>query len=125
MVYCETEDDPRIVKKPCLMVEVLSDRTAETDRGEKWLNYQALPSLQRDVLLDPDTVRAEVFRRVEGGWHYEKIESGMLRLSCVDLEIALENLYSRYRVEGRRADRSHRKTRLRQVFERVAGINLV
>jgi Uma2 family endonuclease len=103
MVYCEPEDDPRIVKNPCLIVEVLSDRTAETDRGEKWLNYQTLRSLQMYVLLEQDTMRAEVFKRtfpdrgrgVEGSWLYEKVESGVLRLSCVDLEIALTDIYSR------------------------------
>ncbi len=95
MLYCEREEDSRVVKKPCLIVEVLSDRTAETDRGEKWLNYQTLSSLQMYVLLEQTTPRAEVFRRVEGGWFYEKIESGMLRLSCLDLEVALEKIYSR------------------------------
>nr|WP_279381109.1 Uma2 family endonuclease [Meiothermus sp. CFH 77666] len=73
----------------------MSDRTAETDRGEKWLNYQTLSSLQMYVLLEQTTPRAEVFRRVEGGWFYEKIESGMLRLSCIDLEVTLEDIYSR------------------------------
>lgn len=95
MVYCSPEDDPRIVKKPCLVVEVLSTRTAETDRGEKWLNYQTLGSLQVYVLLEQDTQRAEVFRRAEDGWRYEKIESGVLKLPCVDLEVKLEDIYSR------------------------------
>jgi Uma2 family endonuclease len=95
MVYCQPEEDLRVVKKPCLIVEVLSDRAAEIDRGEKWLNYQTIPSLQMYVLLEQDTIRAEVFRRVEGGWFYERIESGTLKLPCVDLEIALEDIYSR------------------------------
>lgn len=95
MVYCQPEEDLRLVKKPCLVVEVLSGRTAETDRGEKWLNYQTLPSLQMYVLLEQDTMRAEVFRRVEGGWFYERIENGPLRLPCVDLEVELEEIYSR------------------------------
>jgi len=95
MVYCQPEEDLRVVKKPCLIVEVLSDRTAEIDRGEKWLNYQTIASLQMYVLLEQDTIRAEVFRRVEGGWFYERIESGTLKLTCVDLEIALEDIYTR------------------------------
>ncbi|GIW28100.1 MAG: hypothetical protein KatS3mg070_1463 [Meiothermus sp.] len=95
MVYCQPEEDLRVVKKPCLVVEVLSERTAETDRGEKWLNYQTLPSLQTYILLEQDTMRAEVFRRAEGGWFYERIESGPLKLPCVNLEIALEDIYSR------------------------------
>ena len=95
MVYCQPEEDLRVVKKPCLIVEVLSNHTAEIDRGEKWLNYQTIASLQMYVLLEQDTIRAEVFRRVEGGWFYERIESGALKLPCVDLEIALEEIYTR------------------------------
>jgi Uma2 family endonuclease len=95
MLYCQAEDDPRIVRRPCVIVEVLSAHTAETDRGEKWLNYQALESSQMYVLLEQDTMRAEVYRRVENGWHYERIERGMLKLPCVNLEVALEDIYSR------------------------------
>ncbi|MCX7782373.1 MAG: Uma2 family endonuclease [Meiothermus sp.] len=90
MVVCDPSDDhPYIKRTPCLIVEVLSDGSLNVDRGEKWLNDQTLGSLQMYVLLEQTTPRAEVFRRVEGGWFYEKIENGKLRLSCVDLEVAL------------------------------------
>ncbi|ADD28617.1 Uma2 family endonuclease [Meiothermus ruber] len=96
MVVCDASDDhPYIKRSPCLIVEVLSDSTLDIDRGEKWLNYQTLPSLQMYVLLEQDTMRAEVFRRMEGGWFYERIESGSLKLPCVNLEIALEDIYAR------------------------------
>ncbi|MGK0618274.1 Uma2 family endonuclease [Meiothermus cerbereus] len=96
MVVCDASDDhPYIKRSPCLIVEVLSESTLDIDRGEKWLNYQTIASLQMYVLLEQDTIRAEVFRRVEGGWFYERIESGTLKLPCVDLEIALEDIYTR------------------------------
>ncbi|KZK15915.1 Uma2 family endonuclease [Meiothermus taiwanensis] len=96
MVVCDTSDDHLYIKRsPSLIVEVLSDSTLDIDRGEKWLNYQTLPSLQTYVLLEQNTMRAEVFRRAEGGWFYERIESGPLKLPCVNLEIALEDIYAR------------------------------
>ncbi|MDX2004320.1 MAG: hypothetical protein SFU83_03495 [Meiothermus sp.] len=47
------------------------------------------------VLLEQDTMRAEVFRRAESGWLYERIENGSLRLPCANLEVALSDIYSR------------------------------
>ena len=96
MVYCEDEDNSRLVKHPCVLVEVLSKSTEDIDRGEKWLNYQTLESLQAYVLLEQETPRAEVFRRVEGEWRYERIEAGgVLKLPCIDLELPLDEVYAR------------------------------
>lgn len=75
---------------------MLSESTQDIDRGEKWLNYQTLESLQAYVLLEQDTPRAEIFRRTPQGWLYKKIEvSETLKLPCVNLEVALDSLYSR------------------------------
>jgi Uma2 family endonuclease len=96
MIYCQDEDDPRLVKRPCVLVEVLSKSTEDIDRGEKWLNYQTLESLQAYVLLEQETIRAEVFRRVENEWRYERIEAGeVLKLPCPRLEVPLDEVYAR------------------------------
>ncbi|MBF6595601.1 MAG: Uma2 family endonuclease [Thermaceae bacterium] len=96
MIYCENEDDSRMVKWPCVVVEVLLKGTADIDRGEKWLNYQTLESLQAYVLLEQETSRAEIYRRTGDGWHCERLEAGgILRLPCVGLEVALDVIYSR------------------------------
>lgn len=96
MIYRENEDDPRLVKKPCVLVEVLSTKTQDIDRGKKWLNYQTLETLQAYVLLEQDPPRAEVFRRTAEGWLYAKIKDGeLLKLPCVNLEVTLSAIYSR------------------------------
>ena len=96
MIYCESEGDPRLVKRPCVLVEVLSKKTEDIDRGEKWLNYQTLDSLQAYMLLEQETPRAEIYRRTADGWRYERIEAGgVLKLPCVGLEVALDDIYSR------------------------------
>lgn len=49
MVCCgpiAAEPEPDYETAPCLIVEVLSPRTADTDDGEKRVNYQTLASLQ-------------------------------------------------------------------------------
>ncbi len=51
------------LREPVLIFEVLSPSTETTDRREKCLNYQKLPSLQEYVLVSPEEVRVEVYRR--------------------------------------------------------------
>jgi Uma2 family endonuclease len=43
-----------------LLIEVLSEHTARTDRTEKALAYAGLPSLRQYVLIDPESRRVEV-----------------------------------------------------------------
>ncbi|MFT3819056.1 MAG: Uma2 family endonuclease [Rubrivivax sp.] len=70
MVSCD-EADRRAelaLQAPCLVVEVLSDSTAATDRGAKFAAYRQLPSLQDYLLVDIDARRLELFGREAGGW---------------------------------------------------------
>jgi Uma2 family endonuclease len=55
----DAEDDPAVVN-PIVIVEVLSDSTAESDRGDRFAAYRRLRSLREHVLLSPHE------RRVDG-----------------------------------------------------------
>lgn len=94
-VTCEEPLEGASFKKTaCLVVEVLSDTTEAIDRGEKLLAYQKLPGLQAYVLVSQLSKRLEVFRRMEdGGWRYELIEAGAVRLPCVNVALSLDELY--------------------------------
>jgi Uma2 family endonuclease len=37
----------RVFTAPCILVEVSSESTEHIDRGEKWQQYQTIPSLQQ------------------------------------------------------------------------------
>jgi Uma2 family endonuclease len=95
IVTCEKDNDKYFSRRPCAIVEVLSDGTADIDRGEKWQNYQKLESLKTYVLLDQTQIRAEVYQRLDDdAWRYEKLELGSkLKIPCLNLEIALEDIY--------------------------------
>jgi Uma2 family endonuclease len=95
IVTCEKDSDKYFSRRPCAIVEVLSDGTADIDRGEKWQNYQKLESLKTYVLLDQTKVTAEVFQRLpDDAWRYEKLELGSkLKIPCLNLEILLEDIY--------------------------------
>jgi len=55
---------------PCVIVEVLSESTERDDRGWKFRDYRALPSLEEYVLVSQETRRIEIFRRVSN-WQGE------------------------------------------------------
>ncbi len=73
VVTCDPQDlaDGRAlaVQHPWLVVEVLSDSTAATDRGLKFEHYRLLDSLTHYLLVETTRPRAELFRRnPQGQW---------------------------------------------------------
>ncbi|CAN5923523.1 Uma2 family endonuclease [soil metagenome] len=64
---------------PSVIVEVLSDSTADYDRGEKFAHYMRIPSLKEYVLVSQDSPKIEVFRRPDRGhWSHEEAAAGEL-----------------------------------------------
>lgn len=51
------------MEHPKLIIEVLSPSTATFDRGDKFLTYRQIDSLQEYVLVDPHSKTFEVYRR--------------------------------------------------------------
>jgi Uma2 family endonuclease len=97
MVCCnpvEEEPDEYYETAPCLIVEVLSPRTASTDDSEKRVNYQTLASLQEYLLLDPTGHTAVLYRRAGDIWLRYALEArDTLELVSVDYRLGLEQLF--------------------------------
>lgn len=71
MVSCNPEDRQakQFLSHPTLIVEVLSDSTADYDRGGKFVAYRKLESLKEYLIVDIDSRRVECFRRTaDGDW---------------------------------------------------------
>jgi Uma2 family endonuclease len=51
---------------PTLVIEVLSPSTQAYDRSQKFALYRQLASLKEYILIDPETLRVEGFRREPG-----------------------------------------------------------
>jgi len=64
-VTCEPKDRENEYYKchPILIAEVLSDSTSAFDRGHKFAMYRQLPSLQEYIIIDPNTLSIDCFRR--------------------------------------------------------------
>ncbi|MGL5035717.1 MAG: Uma2 family endonuclease [Microcystaceae cyanobacterium] len=65
LVTCDRRDREMAVYKnhPKLIIEVLSDSTEAFDRGDKFIDYQSLESLEEYVLVNHKSRRVETFRR--------------------------------------------------------------
>jgi len=97
MVCCsavEAEPDEYYETKPVLVIEVLSPSTAPRDRWEKRITYQRLESLLEYVLVAQDTIHAEIYRRLPGGWEREACQvNDKMRLPSIGFELALTAIY--------------------------------
>jgi Uma2 family endonuclease len=85
----------KFIQKPKLIAEVLSPGTSAKDRGEKFINFLKMPSLQEYILIDSEQIFVERYCRGEGRmWLYYPYTAGdRVTLSSIELEFAIELLY--------------------------------
>jgi Uma2 family endonuclease len=98
MVTCDPQDQETSTYKqyPKLIVEVLSDSTEAFDRGDKFVDYQAIASLQQYVLINTRHQRVECFRRsAQGQWvlAYYTPDTEAVQLTSLDFALPLADLY--------------------------------
>lgn len=88
----------RSLLNPRLIVEVLSDSTERTDRGDKFLCYQTLGTLQSYVLIAQDRPQVEIYtRKPDGKWEYDRVDSleRSLALPAIGCDLKLADVYAR------------------------------
>ncbi len=105
VVTCDAADrESKLFKtSPKLIVEVLSDSTAAYDRGDKFAEYQKLPSLEEYVLIEPLRRRVECFRRQSDGlWIYVSFDETAARVifSSLAFEAAMDDIYEDVEISG-------------------------
>ena len=98
LVTCEDKDreNSTFKKFPSLIIEVLSESTEAFDRGDKFADYQSLPSLQEYVLVNTKKARIECFRRTtEGLWllQFYELENNHFELTSVNFQGKISDVY--------------------------------
>lgn len=93
-----SERDPESashVTNPKLVVEVLSDSTAEYERGEKLQHYQHVASLETVVLIDHTTERVERWTRDEPQWQRQAFGPGdRVALDAIGCTLSVDEIYA-------------------------------
>ncbi len=87
---------------PLVVVEVLSPSSQCYDRGDKFLLYRALPSMQCYVLASQTRMHVEVFERREGHWLYtEQINpNGEVYIRAIRRSFCLDTFYRKVPLRG-------------------------
>ena len=99
MVVCSPTDNHTHYKEsPSVIVEVLSDSTADIDRREKLLAYRTLASLREYVLIAQDKRQIDVYRRAPDGandvWLLESLGEGdLLQLESIGVGMSMAEVY--------------------------------
>jgi Uma2 family endonuclease len=85
----------QLVRDPLLIVEILSPGTERHDRRTKLPVYRDIESVKEILLIDSESIYAEILRREGDRWITELVRGrdAILRLSSVDLQIAMAELY--------------------------------
>jgi Uma2 family endonuclease len=95
----EFEDENRdSLLNPVVIIEALSSSTEAYDRGEKFLYYQTISSLQEYVLVSQERRCFEIFRKQEdGSWVYRALQSASmaLKFESIDCVLTTDEVYAK------------------------------
>lgn len=105
VILCEepvfVEPHPRSLVNPAFIVEVISESTADRDRGEKLSAYTKLESLQEYWIVEQTEPRVFQYFRGDGMWHLRVVEGldAAIDSAYFDLVVPMADLYRRVSFE--------------------------
>jgi Uma2 family endonuclease len=84
-----------VLPGPVIVFEILSRSTQTFDRGQKWLAYQTILSLQQYVLISQDELRIDTYDRQGNSWIYRVLTGPDARLALAvgKIEVAMAEIY--------------------------------
>ena len=96
----EGDGDTHNIKKPRILVEVISETSKYRDRVTKLQEYSKLPSLEYYIVVDQDTVNVEVYSRRENDWAYQLLENltDVIDLSALGTSLSLATIYEHIKI---------------------------
>jgi Uma2 family endonuclease len=93
--YHPGDPERRTIANPTVVVEVLSESTAEDDQTDKFDHYKLATSLQEYVLVWQDDRRVEVRTRTDEGWLVRTHGSGDTIELKPGIRFSVDELYAR------------------------------
>lgn len=89
-------DDEYNVLNPTVIIEVLSPKTKNYDRGEKFRLYRDINTLKEYILIDSQSLHIEVFRLNENNhWELEEYKdaNNYLEIKAIDESVLIAEIY--------------------------------
>ncbi len=94
MVVCKGEPPNEYYEtEPCVLVEVLSPTTKDTDQREKADVYRSIPSLQAYLIVDTESRTVRRYWLEGQDWQVQDYVDGEIPLPCLEGTIGLEQIY--------------------------------
>ena len=96
------EDELDVLLNPAIIIEVLSDSTANYDRGEKFQQYRTIESLQEYLMISQDSHRIEHYvRQPNGQWLFSEATNmgETIHLPTIGCELPLTEVYDDVEIE--------------------------
>jgi Uma2 family endonuclease len=91
------DDEFDTVLNPYIIAEILSPSTQSYDRGNKFMLYRSIPSLQEYILIDSESIAVEHYKRnKDNTWLLQewKERTDILTIATIGLSLPLEELYN-------------------------------
>ncbi len=94
---------------PTVLIEVLSESTADYDRGKKFEQYRALPSVQEVLFLAQDSIHVVHYRRQDDEtWILQETRDrdGSLAMASIEAGLSVAEIYAKVRFEETRGPKA-------------------
>ena len=91
---------------PLVVIEVLSESTEQTDRGEKWRCYQTIPSLRQYVLVSQEAMIVETYTRKssKSEWSYKFFSGETAEAVIGECSLPMKEIYRKVVFAERKTD---------------------
>ena len=95
MTVCQDDVNDYYKENPCLIIEVRSRSTSNTDRREKAEAYFTLPSLTTYLMIDSQAQYVEGYLRTPGGWKAQTWRKGdEVAFGCLETSLNFSDIYA-------------------------------
>ncbi|NIJ51272.1 Uma2 family endonuclease [Dyadobacter arcticus] len=97
LIFKESGNKRKFATEPLLIVEVLSESTAKTDRFTKLNEYRLMPSLQYYLIVEQESCSIEMYVREGERWYvefFDKMEE-IIGLPYFDIRLPVSQIYKK------------------------------
>jgi Uma2 family endonuclease len=95
VVVAKDNDEINMLKKPILLVEVVSEGSIKTDNVTKVNEYRNILTTQYYMIVEQDEMEVRLYRRTDTGWSFESYDDkdSIIVLPLLDITLDIRQFY--------------------------------